>query len=120
MLVMILPISVYLTRTRGRRWIIASVFLLVGAMATGSRTALSMILAEFILFLIVKPRETKRLLPLLRSRDRRCPRAGTGCTWWLEVGALSEGRLDRSSRLNSRSMPTHSSPAVAFARSGQW
>jgi polysaccharide biosynthesis protein PslJ len=64
MLVMILPISVYLTRTRGRRWIIASVFLIVGALATGSRTALSMILAEFILFLIVKPRETKRLLPL--------------------------------------------------------
>ena len=65
MLVLILPISVYLTRTRGRHWIIASVFLLAGALATGSRTALSMILAEFILFLIIKPRETKRLLPLV-------------------------------------------------------
>jgi polysaccharide biosynthesis protein PslJ len=64
MLVMILPISIYLTRAQGRRWIIASVFLIVGALATGSRTALSMILAEFILFLIVKPREAKRLLPL--------------------------------------------------------
>jgi len=64
MLVMILPISVYLARTRGRRWIIASVLLVVGAFATSSRTALSMILAEFVLFLIVKPRETKRLLPL--------------------------------------------------------
>ena len=64
MLVMILPIAVYLARTRGRHWIIAAVLLLVGALATASRTALSMILAEFILFLIVKPRETKRLLPL--------------------------------------------------------
>ena len=64
MLVMILPISVYLARTRGRRWTVASVLLLVGALATSSRTALSMILAEFVLFLIVKPRETKRLLPL--------------------------------------------------------
>ena len=64
MLVMIVPVSVYLARTRGRRWFIASVLLLVGALATGSRTALTMILAEFILFLIVKPRETKRLLPL--------------------------------------------------------
>ena len=64
MLVMILPISVYLARTRGRLWIIATVFLIVGALATGSRTALTMILAEFVLFLIVKPRETKRLLPL--------------------------------------------------------
>jgi hypothetical protein len=64
LLVMILPISVYLTRTRGRRWIVASVFLLVGALGTGSRTALSMILGEFILFLIVKPREAKRLFPL--------------------------------------------------------
>jgi hypothetical protein len=64
MLVMIVPVSVYLARTRGRRWFIASVLLLVGALATGSRTALTMILAEFILFLIVKPRETKRLFPL--------------------------------------------------------
>ena len=65
MLVMILPISVYLTRTRGRHWLVASVLLFLGALATGSRTALTMILAEFVLFLIVKPRETKRLLPLL-------------------------------------------------------
>jgi polysaccharide biosynthesis protein PslJ len=64
LLVTILPISVYLARTRGRHWIIASVLLTVGALATGSRTALSMILAVFVLFLIVKPREMKRLLPL--------------------------------------------------------
>jgi hypothetical protein len=64
MLVMILPISIYFIRMRGRRWIIAAVLLLVGALATDSRTALSMILAEFVLFLIVKPRETKRLFPL--------------------------------------------------------
>jgi polysaccharide biosynthesis protein PslJ len=64
MLVMIVPISIYLTRTQGRRWLIAAVLLLLGALATGSRTAVSMILAEFVLFLIVKPRETKRLLPL--------------------------------------------------------
>jgi polysaccharide biosynthesis protein PslJ len=64
MLVMILPISVYLARARDRRWIIASMLLLVGALATGSRTALTMLIGEFVLFLIVKPRETKRLLPL--------------------------------------------------------
>jgi len=64
MLVMIVPIAIYLTRTHGRRWLIATVLLLVGALATGSRTAVSMLLAEFVLFLIVKPRETKRLLPL--------------------------------------------------------
>jgi polysaccharide biosynthesis protein PslJ len=64
MLVMIVPIAVYLTRTQGRRWLIPTVLLLVGALATGSRTAVSMLLAEFVLFLIVKPRETRRLLPL--------------------------------------------------------
>jgi hypothetical protein len=64
MLVMILPVSVYFARTRGRRWTIATALLLVGSMSTASRTALTMILAELILFLIVKPRETKRLLPL--------------------------------------------------------
>ncbi len=61
---MIVPISVYLTWARGRHWIIASLFLIVGALVTGSRTALTMLLAEFILFMIVKPHETKRLLPL--------------------------------------------------------
>jgi hypothetical protein len=65
LLMMIVPISVYLIRTQGRRWIIASVLLVVGALATGSRTALTMIVAEFVLFLIVKPREAKRMLPLL-------------------------------------------------------
>jgi hypothetical protein len=65
MLVMLVPVSVYLARTRGRRWFIASVLLLIGALATGSRTALTMILAELVLFLCLKPRETKRLLPLL-------------------------------------------------------
>ena len=64
MLVMILPISVYLTRARGRHWIVATAFLIVGGLATGSRTVISMILAAFLLFLIVKPRETRRLLPL--------------------------------------------------------
>jgi hypothetical protein len=64
LLMMIVPISVYLARTRGRLWIIACVLLIVGALVTGSRTALTMILAEFILFMIVKPHETKRLLPL--------------------------------------------------------
>ena len=65
LLVMILPIAVYLARTRGRRWIIAALLLVVGALATASRTALTMIVAELILYLIFKPRETKRLLPLL-------------------------------------------------------
>src|SRR5690242_1617347 len=65
MLVMIVPISVYLSRTQGRRWVIATVLLILGSLATTSRTALTMILAQFVLFLIVKPRETKRLLPLL-------------------------------------------------------
>ena len=65
MLMMIVPVSVYLARTRSRRWVVATLLLLVGALATGSRTALTMILAEFVLFLIVKPQETRRLLPLL-------------------------------------------------------
>ena len=65
MLVIIVPISIYFVRTQGRRWLIATALLLVGALATGSRTAVTMILAEILVYLIVKPRETKRLLPLL-------------------------------------------------------
>jgi hypothetical protein len=63
MLAMIVPISVYLARIGRRRWIIATVLLILGALATGSRTAITMMLAELILYLRRHRSETVRILP---------------------------------------------------------
>ena len=64
-LIMILPIAVYFARTGRRRWWAGAVVLVLGALATGSRTALVMLVAEIIVFLRLKPVETKRLWPAL-------------------------------------------------------
>ena len=74
LLVMLIPIAVYLTKVQGRRWMIATLLLLLGALATGSRTAITMLLAQGILYFIYKRRETLRLSrcwypPSLSSTD---------------------------------------------------
>ncbi len=65
MLILILPLAVYFARTSSRRWWFAAVLILVGAMASGSRTAVVMLVVEAIVFLMLKPVETKRLWPAL-------------------------------------------------------
>jgi hypothetical protein len=65
MMILILPLAVYFARAYGRKWWIAAVLLLLGAFASGSRTAVVMLIAEVIVFLVLKPRETKKLWPAL-------------------------------------------------------
>jgi polysaccharide biosynthesis protein PslJ len=65
-LVMIMPLAVYLFRRTGRSgWMAAAAVLTLGAMATGSRTAIVMLAATLVVFLVVKRTATVRLLPLL-------------------------------------------------------
>jgi len=64
-LMMILPIAVYFARTGRRRWWAGAVVLVLGALATGSRTAVVMLVVEIIFYLRLKPQETKRLWPVL-------------------------------------------------------
>ena len=64
-LVVILPFAVYFARVSSRRWWFAAVLLLVGAFASGSRTAVVMLTVEVIVFLCLKPAETFRLWPAL-------------------------------------------------------
>ena len=64
-LIMILPIAVYFARTSRRRWWVGAVAIVLGALATGSRTAVVMLIAEIIVYLRLKPAETKRLWPAL-------------------------------------------------------
>jgi polysaccharide biosynthesis protein PslJ len=64
-LILILPLAVYVARTCGRRWWLVALAILLGALASGSRTAIVMLTAEAIIFLILKPNETKKLWPAL-------------------------------------------------------
>ena len=64
-LILILPLAVYCGRRFGRRWWFAALLILLGALASGSRTAIVMLTAEVVIFLILKPNETKKLWPAL-------------------------------------------------------
>jgi hypothetical protein len=65
-LVMIMPLAVYLYRKSGRLiWMGAAAILTLGAMATGSRTGIVMLVATFVVFVIVKREATIRLMPML-------------------------------------------------------
>jgi hypothetical protein len=64
--VLLIPLAVYLARsTRHRRWWLALLLLLLGALSTSSRTAITMLIAEALVFLWLRPREAKRLWPAL-------------------------------------------------------
>lgn len=65
-LVLLLPLAVYLyQRYRNRLWLVCGAILTLGALSTGSRTAMIMLIAVGIGFLCIKPRESIRLIPWL-------------------------------------------------------
>ena len=62
--VMLLPLVVYLIRKTGqRRWWLVAVMLTCAMLATSSRTGIVMLLVVLVVFLWLRPRETKRLWP---------------------------------------------------------
>jgi hypothetical protein len=64
--VILLPLAGYLARrTHQRRWWVAAALLLLGGLATLSRTSMLMLLVIVVTFLVLRPRETRRLWPLL-------------------------------------------------------
>jgi hypothetical protein len=66
MLAILLPLAVYLYRRKGQRiWMASAALLVLGALATVSRTAAVMLGVELAMFLWLKRRETVRLLPML-------------------------------------------------------
>jgi hypothetical protein len=65
-LAMLLPLAIYLARKPGRRhWWLPAGLLVLGALATVSRTAIVMLIVAGGVFLWLRPRETMRLWPLL-------------------------------------------------------
>ena len=65
-LVMLLPPAVYLVRRSGRKvWWAAGALLMIGSLATLSRTSVLMLIAVGVVFLWLRPKQTKRLWPFL-------------------------------------------------------
>jgi polysaccharide biosynthesis protein PslJ len=65
-LAMVLPLGLYLARRTGHyRWWMASGLLVVGVLVTVSRTAFVMLVVEAIVLFVLKPGETRRLLPFV-------------------------------------------------------
>ncbi len=65
-LAMLLPLAIYLAQTQRRRiWYACLVVLGVGVVATVSRTSIVMLVVVAIIFLWLRPRETRRLWPAL-------------------------------------------------------
>jgi polysaccharide biosynthesis protein PslJ len=62
----LIPVAFYFAQTtRKRRWWMVQLTLVLGAFATGSRTAIVMMLAIALVFLWLRPRQTFRLWPLV-------------------------------------------------------
>jgi O-antigen ligase len=64
MLAMLIPHAVYLSRRAGKLWLALTVVLVVGALATVSRTSVLVLAASMLVFLWLRPRMTLRLWPL--------------------------------------------------------
>jgi polysaccharide biosynthesis protein PslJ len=66
LLVMLIPLSIYLQKRSGnRRWLAASFVLFAGSLSTVSRTGFVMLLVLLVVYLKLKPQDTKRLWPLI-------------------------------------------------------
>jgi O-antigen ligase len=65
-LVMLIPVALYLARRyRQRRWMLSALVLVAASAATVSRTGIVMLLIVALVFLLLRPRETRRLWPAL-------------------------------------------------------
>ena len=62
LMVMVLPLSIYAYRKWGRRWLICPPLLLLGALASVSRTSVTMIVAGALTIVWMRPRATYRFL----------------------------------------------------------
>jgi polysaccharide biosynthesis protein PslJ len=63
---LVVPMAVYLAQRTGRRlWLIAGAVIVMGALATVSRTGVLMLFVIGLVFLWLRPAATKRLLPAL-------------------------------------------------------
>ena len=118
-LILILPLAIYFARTSGRRWWIAAVLLVLGAFASGSRTAIIMLAIVGIVFLCLKPTETKRLWPALVPAVVVIHFATTRTTRKLLGRVLSHRAGSSPNSRGSRPTTTRFLPVDVFVSSSQ-
>jgi polysaccharide biosynthesis protein PslJ len=94
-LVLLIPPAVYLMRLSARAWLwwIAIVLLACGSLATLSRTSVLMLVAVVATFLWLRPRDTRRLWPLLLPAILVIHFAVPGTIGTLKASFLPEGGL---------------------------
>ena len=93
MLVLLLPFVTYLASRGNRRlWYACGAILALGAIATVSRTAIMMLVVEAIVFLRLRPVETRRLWPLLLPLLVARPPCRAGCRGSPEERVPAQGR----------------------------
>jgi hypothetical protein len=92
--VVLTPLAFYFAQvTRKRRWWLVQLVLVLGAFATGSRTAIVMMLAVALIFLWLRPQQTARLWPLLVPALMVVHFAVPGALGGLRVTFFPEGGL---------------------------
>ena len=65
-LAVLIPLAVYLARSTGAsRWWLCGLLMLIGLFATRSRTGVTMLIAVAIVYIVLRPRETRRFWPAL-------------------------------------------------------
>jgi hypothetical protein len=123
MLVLLLPFVTYLA-TRGNRriWLACGSILALGAVSTVSRTAIVMLVVEAIVFLRLRPVETRRLWPLLLPLLVAVHLAVPGAVGALKSGFLPKGGIvaQQQSGANTRGSGRLAdlSPTLSEASSG--
>jgi polysaccharide biosynthesis protein PslJ len=92
-LVMLVPLALYAVRAWGAMWYVALLLLLVGVVSTVSRTAILMLLCVGVVFLWLRARETRGMLPLLVPLLVATHIAVPGTLGALKASFLPEGGL---------------------------
>jgi hypothetical protein len=110
LLVVLLPASIYLIkRTRQRRWWLAGALLGFGSLATMSRTSVLMLVSVALVYIWLRPKETRRLWPYLLPalaaihlvlpgtlgtlKDSFFPKGGLVAEQTGDVGSKGQGRV---------------------------
>jgi hypothetical protein len=90
----LVPLAFYFAQvTKKRRWWLVQLALVLGAFATGSRTAIVMMVAISLIFLWLRPRQTIRLWPLVVPALAVVHLAVPGAMGGLRATFLPEGGL---------------------------
>ena len=119
--VVLTPLAVYLAyRYRQRRWYVCAALLIAGCAATVSRTGVVMLVVVALVFLWLRPKEVRRLWPVLIPAAHRDQARAPGNTRRDQAVVPSRRRPDRRAEAHSpaRAAAAASQTSARRCRSG--